>query len=364
MVACEETAPDVQIMTDSEVIGRVLSVLDPTVGLLHGLHRRGHLLVGLPSERAAAARALQLYQPQRRLAQGVVTGLKGLMRVGLQRWVLSKVDIAAEAVEVFPVLSGIDAGSCGVLLGSPEHRVRRAIASYLIGGGWEVAKVAFGDAGAKVLEQEANALVELQSLVTGVPRLLGLHRAPGLTLLRMPYLTGKVFRAGEFAEAIDLLGGWITDQPQRRMTTFPEWEAIEAALSGWDGGKLALARLSEAMLTPVICHGDFARWNILRRPDGSLVLLDWEWGHRDGLPGIDLVHYFLQDARLVMRLSSNGAIQWTQAALSRPSCCEYLRRTGWGDDLLLPMIASLAYKQGAGHQDNQAVLETLVAMAG
>ena len=38
----------------------------------------------------------------------------------------------------------------------------------------------------------------------------------------------------------------------------------------------------------------------------------------------------------------------------------YLESTGWGIDPLLPIIASLAYKQGAGHQENRKMLKTLL----
>jgi hypothetical protein len=47
-------------------------------------------------------------------------------------------------------------------------------------------------------------------------------------------------------------------------------------------------------------------------------------------------------------------------AMQRPECRRYLEETGWGDKPLLVVIASLAYKQGAGHQENRETLETLL----
>ena len=247
------------------------------------------------------------------------------------------------------------------MLGSPEHRVRRAIASYRHAGAWEVAKISFGAAGAGVLGREARVLEELQALAAGVPRLLGLHHGGDATLLRMPYLTGKPIAPGEFAEALGLLGRWNTNRPLAPITGFPEWTAIGAALSVDEVGRGTLERLAGEMLRPVICHGDFARWNLLRQGDGKLLVLDWEWGHTAGLPGVDLVHYFLQDARLVRRLNPAAAIEATLRDLTRPACMAYLAGTGWSAEPLLAIIASLAYKQGAGHQDNRDVLAAALA---
>ena len=350
-------------MTDSELVARVLGVFDPGGADMFGLSRSGRLLLGLPSEREAALRALQLYQPQRRLARGMVAVVHGLLRYGLQRWMLPRLHVAGDAVAVSPALNGIEPGTCGVLLGSPEHRVRRAIASYRNAGAWEVAKISFGESGAQVLEQEARALGELEVLAAGVPKLLGLHHGADVTVLRMPYLTGRPIALGEYDAALRLLDQWRTGQPPKAIIEFSEWMSIASGLAGCKNGDRVLERLSREVLRPVICHGDFTRWNLLRRVDGSLVVLDWEWGHRNGLPGIDLVHYFLQDARLVMRLNSVRAIKQALTALDFPASREYLRQTGWGADPMLPIIACLAYKQGAGHQDNREVLETLVAMA-
>lgn len=351
-------------MTDHELLSRVLSCVDPSASGLRLIRRNGRILLGLPDHRDAAARALGLYQPQRRLARGMVAALHGLSRIGLLGCALPKVRIKTESASLSPPLSGVEPGTCGVLLGSPEHRVRRAIASYRKAGIWEVAKISFGEAGAHVLELEALVLERLRSLATGVPRMLGLHRGEDVMVLRMPYLTGRPVDQDKPAEALRLLDQWIIDQTPRPIREFPEWRAIESALSVNEARSQALERLSHETLRPVICHGDFARWNLLQQEDGSLMALDWEWGHMDGMPGIDLVHYFLQDKRLVERLNPADAIRNTCEALELPLCRDYLKRTGWNNDPVLPIIACLAYKQGAGHQENGEMLEAAVEKVG
>ncbi len=360
MIAAPTGRPVSIPMTDQEVLDQVLACMEPSVESMHVVRRNGSILLALPPGREAAARALALYQPQRTLARLMVTGLRGLARCGLHGGVLSNTRLTGEPTPISPAITGIDPGTCGVLLGSPEHRVRRAIVSYRKDGSWEVAKISFGEAGARVLEEEARALEQLHRVAAGVPRMLGLHHGDHVTVMRMPFLTGQAVRPGESAAALGLLNGWIMGQAPKPITDFAEWASITAALSGLASGGQALERLSRKCLSPVICHGDFARWNLLRKADGGLVVLDWEWGHQDGLPGIDLAHYFLQDARLVERLSPADAIRKTRTILESPDCRDYLEKTGWSGEPLLPVIASLAYKQGAGHQENGEMLKEIL----
>ncbi len=350
-------------MTDDDVLTQVMGIFDPQATALLKLNRGGRLLLGLPHHHTAFTRALRLYQPQRLLAKWIIMALRGMAGFRIQNYVLSEVLLNLEAQPITPPLSGIETGTCGVLLGSPEHKVRRAIASYRHKGEWEVAKISFSNDGARILEQEAQTLETLHPLAHGTPRLLGLHRGNGFTVLRMPYLTGKPLPSGDFSQAVELLATWISNHPPKPITEFSEWLAIESALSACDGGEIALRRLEPATLNPVIRHGDFARWNLSRQNNGELVVLDWEWGHVEGMPGIDLVHYFLQDARLVNKLNAHDAIKQTCKALAAPQCRSYLKMTGWADDSLLPLIACLAYKQGSGHQENREVLRSGVELA-
>lgn len=351
-------------MTDIEALTRVIGILDPCAKTHLGLRRGGRLLLALPQQRKAFSKTLGLYQPQRTAARMMVAALDKLSRIGCHGALLARIDVNPVEMALSPCLPAIDPGTCGVLLGSPEHRVRRAIASYQKDGIWEVAKISFGEEGARVLEQEARILKELESTVEGVPQLLGLHRGNGATVMRMPYLTGRPTPPGEYAAALELLDTWVTGLSPKPITGFPEWVAIQSALSAIRNGDQLLDRLSRENVRPAICHGDFARWNLLRQADGKLVVLDWEWGHADGMPGIDLVHYILQDARLVERLAPADAIKKTCELMNSPDCAKYLQKTGWRGDTLLPVIASLAWKQGARHQENSEILEEALSLAG
>lgn len=344
-------------MTDEEAIDHALSAVEAAATDQWLMKRNGRPFLALPARRLAALHALRLYQPQRLKARWFISLMQPVVLAGLHRWVLPRFRHAGGMALLEPEFAGCFPGTAGVMLGSPEHRVRRAILSYMTENGWEVAKIAFGVEGAGVLEPEAEVLALLAGKANGVPRLLGLHRSADATMLRMPYMTGKQLRPGESTDALALLDGWISQAEAKPIQSFTEWPAINSALGNSKEGKRALTWLSKMRLRPVIRHGDFARWNLLRQPDGSLIALDWEWGHPAGMPGLDLVHLFLQDARLVERLAPGDAIAKTRDLLKLPACVAYLSRTGWNDDPILPIIASLAWKQGAGHQQNTEVLE-------
>jgi len=48
-------------------------------------------------------------------------------------------------------------------------------------------------------------------------------------------------------------------------------------------------------------HGDFAPWNLIRKPDGALGAIDWEYGTLEGFPYLDLAYYVLQTSALIYR---------------------------------------------------------------
>jgi hypothetical protein len=345
-------------MTDKETIDHVLRLFGMPSGEWKVIKRNQRALLVLPRGSEGALRAMRLYQPQRRLARIMMHFMRWCARLGLHQLILHTLRYHDHGKDAFNPLSYVKPDSLGILMGSPEHRIRRAIVSYRNGKQWEVGKVAFGPEGAANLQQEAGALGELGSTSHGVPKLLGLHFSSDATVLRMPYLTGNTIPMGEYAEALALLQNWITNEAPKPIVDFPEWPHIKTALSGFEGGQRIIERMASRHLRPVVCHGDFARWNLLRQNNGETLVLDWEWGHNGGMPGIDLVHYFLQDHRLVSRLPAKDAIKAILEDLKQDACMSYLKKTGWDKESILPIIASLAYKQGAGHQANEEILES------
>lgn len=347
--------------TDTEILRRAISCFEPDARHFHVIRRNSHPHLALPGYGDAALLTLALYQPQRMGGKVLTNVLRTMARTGLHRVLTPRTTLQEGVPELLePFLPAINPATCGIMLGSPEHRIRRAIASYKTASGWEVAKIAFGPEGAEMLAREADTLTEFSTRTPAAPPCLGLHCGRDITILRMPRISGVPVSAGSFRQALALLDTWISNLAPRPASAFPEWIAIAEALADLPGGNAVAERISEIQLTPVLRHGDFARWNLLAQPNGGLMALDWEWGGNEGMPALDLVHYFLQDARLVRRLARADAIATTLANLSSPASAAYLRKTGWANDTLLPIIASLAYKQGAKHQDNRDILAATV----
>lgn len=345
------------------IVERILALLPCGTSSWGMITRRGRLLLALPRDRSGALRGLKLYQPQRALARVFVSCLRLLTVLGLHRLLPECPQRAGRLVQFTPPLPEIDGRSVSILMGSSEHKIQRAVVSYRAAMGWEVAKISFGASGHSNLQQEAHVLQEIGSHERGIPCLLGLHQSEEMTVLRMPYLTGSPLARGYTAEALTILHQWISSAPKRSICEFPEWGDMKSALLGCKGGAFALHKLEVECLHPVIRHGDFTRWNLLGQGKKDLMVIDWEWAHSEGMPGLDLVHFLLQDIRLVERRKPHAAVKRAVAQLQSPPCRAYLEKTGWTLEPLLTVIACLAFKQGAGHQENREILAAALELA-
>ena len=347
-------------MSDKQMIRNVASLFEVAPGAWLGIRRHGRLLLCIPPTRMGALQALALYQPQRFIARLTIKALRMAALLGLHRWILPKIRCHGGSIPSGSALAEAIPLSVGMLLGSAEHKVRRAIVSYQTSNGWEVAKIAFGADGWNVIQGEACALSSLPDQTAGAPRLLGMHRGENLSLIRMPYFQGAVLKPGDSSDAIAMLASWISSAPAIPITDFPEWTFIKAAITGYPSAFPLLAKLSKLTLKPAVRHGDFARWNLLRTSDGKLIALDWEWGQAMGMPGLDLVHFFAQDARLVERLPPMEVVKATLRALEIPACSRYLENSGWSDNHALAIVASIAFTVGSHQQANEKVLRAAV----
>jgi len=318
--------------------------------------RRGEVLFSLPAAPEAALRALALYQPQRWLARIAIRVLRWLTERSLHTKVLrSGLPCSGAASENWDFLCRPD--TVGILRGSKQHVIPRAVASYLGSEGWEVAKLGLGPDARRMLEEEAAVLTALHGRGVATPRCLGLHKQGNMTVLRMPRVGGVPHQIQDQGEVLEMLASWAEVAPAKGFKEFDEWNSIRSALETSAEGRAALDTLSRRVLKPSIRHGDLTSWNLLKQPDGTLVVLDWEWGHAEGMPGLDLAHYFAQELRLVRRLSSGEILRNIEEKLENPAVRNLLRRAGWEGSLLEPVLVAMAYKQGGRHQDASELLE-------
>jgi hypothetical protein len=89
-----------------------------------------------------------------------------------------------------------------------------------------------------------------------------------------------------------------------------EWVRLVRERSGLDLDPW-LEVLSAKRWPVVVQHGDFAPWNLFRRPDGTLGAIDWEYGTLEGFPHLDLTYYVLQVLALMQRQAPQKAAEYT-----------------------------------------------------
>jgi len=322
--------------------------------------RRGEVMFSLPESNEGALRALSLYQPQRRLARVKKRVLQAIIETSLHGKILQRGVPRGSGV---PPRWAFDysPASVGIMKGSSDHLIPRAIASYRSPEGWEVAKLGLGTEAREMLRKEAAVLRAIGERSSHAPTCLGLHECEEMTVMRTPYIEGAPYEMRDTAEVLAILSEWAGEEEPRPLCEFEEWKAVQSVLELSETGRRALPLIAGRMLSPGISHGDFTSWNILRQRDGSLLVLDWEWGKLAGVPGLDLVHYFAQNLRLVHRLGAHAVIQGVLDELAQPVAREILRKGGWHGSPLEPVLVYAAYKQGGHHQKHPELLEACLS---
>lgn len=347
-------------MTDRELISSALGALSTEECEFFLVKRKGGVLLALPRGRDSATKALGLYQPQRLPAKLFAKVIQTAINLGIHKWLLPKMRVPENSCAPDPSTTGVVSGSQGILLGNPDHSVKRAIVSYDGGQGYEVAKMAFGPEGIALIKEESATIESLPKNTAGVPRLIGTDFSNNLGLMRMPYLDPCERGTSGFDDHVALLGNWLSDKDAIPLKDFPEWKGIEEVIRLEPGGEGAVERLGALGLVPAIRHGDYAPWNLTSDPYGKILALDWEWGCARGVPGFDLVHYLSQDARLVKRMDTETVISEVESQLKRAKCRGYLKLAGWNDNVRDLLIATAAYYKSRGFDGSGKMLSRLL----
>ena len=190
-------------------------------------------------------------------------------------------------------------------------------------------KVAEGPATAHFLDNEAAMLAWLADKELGpavVPKLIGLDRVNGLTLLLQGPPPTSSRQRGVAADQNDsafLSALMATDRKVVPLgQLFEGWRAVRAtervdhrdpaddnleALS--DDAETALAAVFPARQVAVSAsHGDYTLWNCLNLNDGRLFVFDWERGRREAPLLSDLFNRVFSPAQFVLRMPPRSLI--------------------------------------------------------
>jgi hypothetical protein len=94
-----------------------------------------------------------------------------------------------------------------------------------------------------------------------------------------------------------------------------------------------LKGLRERSWAITLHHGDFAPWNIMRLPNGTLRAIDWEFGGLEGFPYLDVTYYLLQVAFLINHWSpvqaNDYAVTYLQQWLTSAEATSLVKLTAF-----------------------------------
>ena len=289
--------------------------------------RNGSVLMILPDGPEDFREGLSLYQPQRKLARLVVRALRQfpVLRKSLQQ-VWLKVE-TSKAVSC--IIDDTDSSLTGVLLGNPKQKERRALLLLQDKGGEKrVAKLGVTPAGNNKIVREATLLNSLRDHEIGQSGIPGLGRQwseEDWSAFTVDFFGGEKGAPFSKSEVVSILEKWASKNQNADFLKSVSWRDVSGHLSDTEMGIAGNLKLRSSLR-----HGDFAPWNILRDEEGVPVVIDWEFGLENDVPGWDLVHYLILEADLVERKTPQEALEGTIEALKGVDRIrQFLEFVGW-----------------------------------
>ena len=340
-------------ITGLDTLSRTLEALGVDASATYALLiRKNRVLCALPKDREVARRTLSMYQPQRLQSKLV----KRIIRAGIEcgcHFSLLK-PWTRGAANGFK-----DRSFPGIMIGSTGHHCERAIACLYDEGDWQICKVSFGEKGHDILNREARMLEAMAADFPDTPRLLGIDHKGELALLRMVFQEGKPWEGRDLRLLLELLGSWLNRGPEQRLSEFENWGMMANVLRRSPRWADQADDISLLKLRPAIQHGDLTRPNLRISQQGRLLVHDWERGSLHGIPGIDLVHFLVQDLCFSKRFTNHKIVEDALASLKSPACSTFVRDMGWAGRERELMALAFAFNTGAAYIDQTEMLELL-----
>jgi hypothetical protein len=303
--------------------------------------RQPRLLVPLAPRRAAAAALLGYGGRLRRVNRLAYRALGGALQVTGPAALRPRLAVSAAAGastnDIDTYLAAVLNGPVAVAIHlTPARSNRKPIVQALGAGSRQplaFAKVAGNDLTARLVDREATALKAVSAAnldgVT-VPDVLDHGRLNDHAILVMrPLVTWSGGRAPTDAEQTRA-AGQIARSGEVTTTTIAEsafWQRLVADIELVDAAPArdALRRTADQLESVAasveievgVSHGDWTPWNMWQQP-GSLLVWDWERFATDVPIGSDLVHFRLQELRVVEQTPPVEAARVAVAAAPRP----------------------------------------------
>lgn len=316
------------------------------------------LAMAVPERKDVAALICNLYQPQR--ISGQI--MRGLMKVGICTKKLAAVahpwkPDPASVPEVSWLIEAARTKSVGFLGCNPNHGLRCVLAGILPATGKPfVAKLGFDGASTSII-REYQVLQALHGKHPGILEPEGLETGSDWAMLRLPYLGSNSPKSITEPAVMALLESWRRDDLVRLSENTWAMNLINrvsssAVPNGWHN------RMMSQKIRSSVVHGDFAVWN-LRHTQRELMAIDWEWGEKDALAGIDLIHGLRQKCYMVKKMKPSMAIMWMLNKLRSNQCADYLHDSGWAKSPTDLLTLGLLHSHFNAKNDSKDLLRYL-----
>jgi hypothetical protein len=328
----------------------------PNAKAFRVVKKNGVPLLLLPQRATLAVQTLQLYPAQTFVARFARTLLALALRC--------RIPIPARP-ELFPFLASApipsfirecfgDSSDFGLLLGNANAPGRRWI--YLIFDSdaqpCGIVKAGVSDRARELIRAEASFLQKLPHGGGFFPNLRGTLES-SVSAVAMDFLHGRPPCDTSLIYAT--LSPWMKTH-HRRLDEFAAWTRVRKSGAPKSEIELVEKSLSSNALAEVLMHGDFAPWNI-RQQNEVWMVIDWERGDFEGVPGWDWFHFEIQVDVLVKKKSAGDVLASLLKTMKSDDFQAYAGRAGFSGKEIAVLCSYLAHAIYANRQTEGA--ETL-----
>ena len=334
--------------------------------------KNGHPFLLLPKSGSAASACLSLYPAQTPKARLARAALRSTLKLSLPMG-LPSITLPFHTENAFVRFLGsiVEASDSpikerfGILAGNPGGSGQRLIILLFDQESKPIVAVKVGlSAGAQSLILHERTLLEsLPSATLGRPELRAVFDSDSLKALAIPYYAGESPKPDETEKVFAILASWLSRTRKSPIVTTELWQRLKKAAMHTPAVKALDARLSESEARLTIWHGDFAPWNIKAQRD-KWIILDWERGELNGIPGWDWFHYETQTAILARKESLSETIEKIEALMATRLWRDYARMAeiaAFERELMMAYLAYLIHviKPSEGLKEAEELLKSL-----
>ena len=337
---------------------------------LRQLSKHGRPFLLLPRRSGAAATTLELYPAQSARAKIAKSLLRAVIKAGLP-FGLERTILSVSSEDDFLRFLKIQAGNSdtipqfGILAGNPAHETQRFIFA-LFGANQDpvaVVKAGLSEPAKALIEKERQFLSRIPEGTLGIPKLRAPFDGSKIKAFAMEYVEGKSPQSSDRQQLGPLFCSWLKLNAQIPLCQAMAWQQLERA-GGFYRTHPLLRGFRERKIQSTLQHGDFVPWNIRLLPDGRWLVLDWERGDLNGIPGWDWFHYLIQPAILLEHKPADEIAEMLRNLIDSEAFKAYSNQAGIAGierELLVAYLAHMVevINPAEGLESNGALLKLL-----